>query len=284
MLVALPRTRVPLLVCLGAAAAVGVLALGIPENVAYVREVLPAHALANAYEWQYSLTSVLTSVGIDGPLAVRCGEVMFATMTALGVAVAMRVRAVTGDAVALVLVPPAFALFGGVHVHAQQIAAAFPAALYVLVRFPRVRVLTVVGIVFAMIPWNFMCASALAGFAPILVGAFAALRAGKRTGVVLASCAGAIALSLPLLALAGFGPSEPHVVVHPYPPDALAEVSWGDFVRVSLMRSSLLTQWLRIPTLVGLACVLVAIVRVALEGVSFGARVTPVRARVMTGT
>jgi hypothetical protein len=267
MALALPRTRLPLIVCLAAFAAAGLLALGVPANVAYVREVLPAHALANAYEWQYSLTSVLTSAGVDGPLAVRLGELMFATMVVAGAWVAVRIRVITGDRAALVLVPPAFALFGGVHVHVQQIAVAFPAALYVGARFPQVRTLAATGVSLAMIPWNVVCSSATAGCAPILVGAFAALRIGKRTGLILAVTAGTIALSLLVLALAGLGPAETHFVAGAYPPQGLAEASWGDFTRTSLMRSSLLMQWLRIPTLTGLACVLVAIVRVALAGI-----------------
>ena len=58
----------------------GVLAVGLPASVAYVRDVVPAHALANAFEWQFSLTSVLTSLGVAAPLAIRCGELMFAAM------------------------------------------------------------------------------------------------------------------------------------------------------------------------------------------------------------
>lgn len=259
MAIALPRVRLPLLVCLGSAAVAGILAVGIGANVEYVREVLPAHALANAYEWQYSLTSVLTSAGVGGPLAVRLGELMFATMVVLGAAVALRIRALTGDAAALVVIPPAFALFGGVHVHIQQIAAAFPAALYVATRFPRVRVAAAAGLAFVMIPWNVICSSPAVGFAPLLVGAFGAVRIGRRAGLILAASAALIAFSLLLFAFAGLGPHDPQSVVTHYPPDTLAERSWEVFSRTSLMRSSVLMQWLRLPTLAGFACILVAI-------------------------
>ena len=100
---------------------VGVLAVGLPAAVAYVRDVVPAHALANAFEWQFSLTSLLTSLGAAAPLAIRCGELMFAAMTALGVAVALRLRTLTGDAAVIVLIPPAFA-------RVRRRARAFPAA------------------------------------------------------------------------------------------------------------------------------------------------------------
>lgn len=282
MVVGLPRTRIPLLVCLAIAAAAGVLAVGLPVNVAYVREVLPAHALANAYEWQYSLTSVLTSAGVGAPLAIRLGELMFAMMVTAGVAVATRIRSMTEDAAALVLVPPAFALFGGVHVHIQQIVVAFPAALYVCVRFPRVRIVAAIGLALAMIPWNVVCSTVLVGCAPLLVGAFAALRIGRRAGLALTGVAACIGVSLLVLATLGYGPAEPHFVAHPYPPDALAEASWGEFSRSALMRPSLLMQWLRLPTLAGMACMLLAIARVAFPGPSL--RVDPVPARRVVAT
>lgn len=257
--VVLAPMRLPLGIALAAATGIGVLAVGPGTSVEYVRDVLPAHALANAYEWQYSLTSILTSVGVDAQRAVKLGELMFAGMLALGIAVAARIRRLTGDPAVLVLIPPAFALFGGVHVHVQQLAAAFPAGLYACVHFPRVRVPTTSGIALAMIPWNVMGSGALTGCAPLLVGAFAAPRIGPRAGLLLALGAAGVELSLLLLAVAGLGPSEIHFIARTYPPTALAEASWGDFSQAALMRPSFLMQWLRVPTLLGFACMLGAI-------------------------
>ena len=67
-------------------------------------------------------------------------------MVALGVAVALRLRKLTGDAAVIVLIPPAFGVFGGVHVHFQQLAIAFPAILYVYARYPQVRALAAGGL------------------------------------------------------------------------------------------------------------------------------------------
>ena len=282
MAVALPRTRIPLLGCLAAAAALGALVVGPATTVEYVRDVLPAHALANAYEWQYSLTSVLTSMGVGAPLAVHLGEGMFAAMAALGVAVAVRLRAVTGDAATLAIVPPAFAVFGGVHVHVQQIAVAFPAALYVCAHFPSVRAVAARGVVLAMIPWNVMCSCLMVGFVPPLVGTFAATQLGRRAGLRWTLAAAAIACSLYALAGLGYGPAEAHPLGHSYPAGGLAEVSWGAFSRVAMMRTSLLMQWLRVPTLAGLACIVFGITRAAFPGIpereSDRSHVTPVRA------
>ena len=53
--------------------------------------------------------------------------------------------------------------------------------------------------------------------------------------------------------------TEAHFVARAYPPNALAELSWGDFSRVALARPSVMMQWLRIPTMAGLACGLLSI-------------------------
>jgi hypothetical protein len=266
MLVAFPRVRLPMLACGAALAAASVAAVGLPTSIAYVRDVVPAHALANVYEWQFSLTSILTSLGVGAPVAIRAGELMFAAMAVGGIAVALRLRRLSGDAAVMVIVPPAFALFGGVHVHFQQLAVAFPAIVYAFVRYPRVRALAASGLAFAMIPWNVMGSSVLAGLSPLVAGTFGALTVGRRAGLLFALVAAGIGLSLLLLALWGFGPAPVHFVPQVYPPDALAELSWGDFSRGVLMRPSVMMHWLRIPTLVGLACGLTAVAGAAFGG------------------
>lgn len=259
IVLAVPRSRVWAgVVCLLLAAA-SIAAIGVNGSFAYLRDVLPAHALANAYEWQFSLTSVLTSLGLGALLSVHLGEAMFAVMTALGIVVAFRLRHVMGDPAPIVLVPPAFAVFGGVHVHFQQLAIAFPAIVYVLVAFPRVQTLAGAGLALAMIPWNLMTGAVFAGLAPILVGVFCMLTIGRRAGVVLSILTAGICLSVLALAYLGLGPSQAHFIPHTYPPSALAESSWSDFSRAALMRPSLLMQWLRVPTFTGLGCGLAAI-------------------------
>jgi hypothetical protein len=263
MLVALPKTRLPIVAFGILLGGLGVAAVGLPASLAYVRDVLPAHALANAYEWQFSLTSVLTSLGMGAPEAVRWGETMYASMLMLGVGVACRLRKATGDPATIVLIPPAFAVFGGVHVHFQQLVVALPAFMYVYARYPDVRTLAATGITFAMVPWNVMTSSLLTGFTPLLVGAFAFVTMGKRRGLLCAMIAATIAISVLLFALAGFGPVPTQFVAKWFPPTALAESSWGDFSREMLSRPSFLLQWLRLPTIAGLALGLFATSRAA---------------------
>jgi hypothetical protein len=261
MLIALPRTRLPIVAWSVLLALIGIAAVGLPASIAYVRDVIPMHALSNAYEWQFSLTSILTSAGVDAPAAVHWGEAMYAGMVTLGVIVARRMWRNTGDRAVLVLVPPAFAMFGGVHVHFQQLAIAFPAILAVYQREPRLRNLTATALTLVIIPWNVVSATVMTGFIPLLVGWFARATMGARRGLVLTGVAGLIAVSVLALAWAGFGPGDTHYVAHAYPPDALAEQSWGDFSRAVLARPSLLLQWLRVPVLVGLGLGLFAITR-----------------------
>ena len=267
--IAYPRTRLPMIACGAALAVAGSAGIGWPATLAYVRDVVPAHALANVYEWQFSLTSILTSVGVNAEAAIRAGELMFAAMAALGVAVALRLRRATGDAAVMVIVPPAFALFGGVHVHFQQLAVAFPAIVYAFARYPRVRMLAASGVAFAMIPWNVMGASLLAGLSPLVAGTFGAVTVGRRAGLIYAVGAAGIGFSLLLLAVWGYGPAPVHFVAQTYAPDSLAELSWGDFSRTVLMRPSVMMQWLRVPTMTGLACGLAAVAWAA-----FGRRAT----------
>ena len=279
MLVAFPRVRLPLVGFGTALGVVSVAGVGWATSLSYVRDVVPAHALANVYEWQFSLTSILTSAGVAAQPAIRAGELMFAAMVVVGVVVALRLRSLTADAAVVVIVPPAFALFGGVHVHFQQLAVAFPAILYVCVRYPRVRTLAASGLAFAMIPWNVLGSSVLAGLAPLVAGTFGAATIGRRAGLVFALCAAGIGFSLLVLGVLGLGPAPVHFVAQNYAPSALAEVSWGDFSRGVLMRPSPMMHWLRVPTMTGLACGLAAVAWAA-RGNAVRAGRAPLRAPV----
>ena len=265
LFVALPSTRLPIFGFGSLLVLAGIVGLGLPVTIEYVRDVIPAHALANAYEWQLSLTSVLTSLGSNAAVAVRWGEAMYAAMLILGIVVAQRLWRSSGNHAALALVPPAFCVFGGVHVHLSQLVIAFPAILSIYASHPRARNLAATGITLAMVPWSAVSASVMTGFTPLLVGWFAYITMGPRRGLVLTVIAMGIAISVLALALAGFGPGDAHFVARTYPPDALAEASWGAFSRSVLARPSVLMQWIRVPVLAGLAMGLIALTRAAYE-------------------
>ena len=146
----------------------------------------------------------------------------------------------------IVLIPPAFGVFGGVHVHFQQLAIAFPAVLYVFARYPQVRTLAASGLGLAMIPWNVMSASLLAGLSPLLAGIFGVADDRAARGAGVRRCRGADRALAARARARGARPAAGAFVPHAYPPGALAEATWGDFSRSTLMRPSLMMQWLRV--------------------------------------
>jgi hypothetical protein len=260
-----PRTRIPVLLGSVALGFISVAAVGPQVALSYMRDVLPAHALANAYEWQLSLTSLLTYFGVAASQAVSFGTGSYIVMACLGVLVAARLVHRENSLVPAVLIPPAFGVFLGVHVHYHQLAIAFPAMLYVMVRANRGRALAGGGIAAAMLPWDTIVAPALVAMWMLIAGGFGRFAFGPRWALVptLAAAAFVIGTSLAAFLWPALGAGGAPFVAHPYPPDALAEVSWADFSRQELSRSSPLLLWLRAPTILGIACGLAAIARFA---------------------
>jgi hypothetical protein len=263
MFCGIAETRIWLCAAAAGITLLGAAVTGVHTSVEYLAAVLPAHAVANAYEWQFSLTSILTSVGWAPTPAIRAGEAMFALMTAAGVAVALRLQRVYDDRALTVLVPPAFAVFGGVHIHFQQLVAAFPALLAMMKRSPRMQIWFAGGLAAMMVPWNVMGTTVLAGAAPLVIGAFCAQTIGRRLGAIFSAAGACVVLSLYLMIYLGMGPQQPRAFAGGYNPTALAETSWGDFSRAELMRPSAVMQWLRVPTLLGLGLAVFATARVA---------------------
>jgi hypothetical protein len=103
----------------------------------------------------------------------------------------------------------------------------------------------------------------MAGCFPVLVGAFAGATLDRRRGLLLTAIAAGIALSLVAGALLGFGPADAHYAAQASAPDALAETSWGPFSQQVLSKSSFLMEWLRVPTVAGLALGLCSITSAA---------------------
>ena len=124
-----PVTRVPLAAA-GAALAIS-LAAGPGLNLEYFASVLPEHARSEVMGFgsQYSLTSLLWTLGTPIPVALAAGTLCYAVMLAAGVAIARRLVAQAGDAAFAVTVPVAAVLLGGPFLHDHQLAAALPLGL-----------------------------------------------------------------------------------------------------------------------------------------------------------
>ena len=158
LLVLVPAVRVPLLLAGIGLAAVS-LGCGPALNVEYVSSVLPAHARSEVMEFggQYSLTSLLWSLGTPIPPALAAGSLCYVVMLGVGIAIARGAVARAGDRAFAVLVPAAAVLLGGPFLHDHQLAAALPLGLTLAGGFAagsRPWLATVVAVVLLAVPWQ----------------------------------------------------------------------------------------------------------------------------------
>lgn len=154
-----PRARVAIAagaVLLGIATLVP---LGWATTVEYVSKVLPSQSAGEAAisVSQYGLAHVLYLAGAPVRVATTLGSLSYLGVIVLGIAAAARLRARFGRSSAIVLVPVAVSLFGGLYVHNHQITAALPGAL-LLATLPferRWRALAVAPVALLVFPWQF---------------------------------------------------------------------------------------------------------------------------------
>jgi hypothetical protein len=246
--------RVPMLVAFGVIGGLSVATGGIAQTIAYVTQVLPAHALSEvSRDNQYSLSTVAAALGLSDGSAVFVGNVCYGLMTALGVVTAVTLARRYGELALIALVPPAFALLGGSFVHTAEIAAAVPACLVLYSRAKEHRVWIFAALLLLAIPWM-MATSAAIFLAPIFPAAYLTYSLwSKQRSVVLASAVAAFTALLALFMLAGAPPSHAATIAHAYPAidPRLAEASWRQFVLGNSTNRP--AMWLlRLPTWAGL--------------------------------
>lgn len=129
-----PSARRPLLVALFALAAIDLLAGGATRSFEYATTILPLHARSEVDQLgvQFSLTTLLWSLGVPTAWALRVGTLCYLATLAAGILLGRRIAGATGDRAALIVVPPAVTLLGGPFIHLFQMAAAIPASLLAL--------------------------------------------------------------------------------------------------------------------------------------------------------
>ncbi len=254
-----PQTRLPL--ALAGAFCIGLsLALtGLANNLEYVRAVLPAHAVSEIVNAkQFSLTYILHRFGLSDASALRAGNLSYLAMLALGIAVAPIVARRSSSSGLIVAFPVAAALFGGPFAHIVQMAAALPAALLLYARVPALR--STLGIAIAMLAVPWVQFSTLGTLFPILAAlttaAIVAYLVDRRPLAV----AGAALLSLLFLAAANglvtqLVPDPARLLAAQYDPRALAEASWGLYVRTVGTWNVAAFDLARLPTWLGIAAV-----------------------------
>lgn len=247
-------SRVPMLVAFGAIGSLSVATGGATQTIAYVTQVLPAHALSEvSRDNQYSLSTVAAALGLSDGSAVFVGNVCYALMTVLGVVTAVTLARRYGEVALIALVPPAFALLGGTFVHTGEIAAAVPACLVLYMRAKEHRVWIFAALLLLAIPWM-MATSATIFLAPIFPAAYLtyAFWSKERTAV-LASAVASLTGLLALFMVAGAPPAHAAAIAHAFPPidPRLAEASWRQFVLGNSTNRP--AMWLlRLPTWAGL--------------------------------
>jgi hypothetical protein len=252
LFIAYPAMRVSLCIAGLALTALALWSGGLTQTIAYVTAVLPAHALAEvSRDNQYSLSTVLAALGVSDTSAVLAGSLSYAAMTALGVAVAVRLARRYDNVAFAALVPPAFALIGGTFVHTEAIAAAVPACLLAYSYAPAQRAWLFAALLLLAVPWM-MASSAALFLAPLFPVAYIAYALWRERTIALAAAVGSLALIAGLFAIAQM---PVHALAHPhvYPPidPKLAEASWRQFVLGNVTNRP--AMWLlRLPTWIGL--------------------------------
>lgn len=260
-----PATRWLLALCLGALAALSLVALGPSVNLEYFASVLPAHALSEVTrDTQYGLSAVLAAIGVASGGAIRAGGVWYLAMLVAGTVVGGRLAKQTGNAAFIVCAPPAFAVFGGSFIHITQIAAAVPAATMFASYAQRpYRTAAVVALLLLVVPWGWVVSPALI-VAPLVPVGFLAWRyweSNPRLVLVAALVAAAMVFGLQHLYTL-----PPHALgvhgVNPIIDSRLPEASWSAYSRHGSAGS--LASWaVRIPTWIALAMLAFMLARTA---------------------
>ncbi len=253
LFIAYPSIRLALAGAVGLLGALSVFSGGLPQTVAYVTAVLPAHALAEvSRDNQYSLATIASSLGLADEPAVVAGSISYLFMIALGVLVALRLARRYDEPALTLLVPPAFALLGGSFVHTVEIAAAVPACLVLFARSQIYRGWLFGALILLAVPWMLATSAALflAPFFPAGYLTYALWHDRAWTPRVVLASLGAIFM-LFLLASLPAAQTIAHGGLHPAIDPRLAESSWRALVLGNSTNRPIM--WLlRLPTWAGL--------------------------------
>lgn len=248
------RTRLVLLAC--ALALLDVICGGPALALAYLRDVLPAHARSEIGSTaQYGMTWILHGLGASDRLAIAGGEVSYAVMTLLGLIAARALTARRHDRAYAPLIPPAFAVLGGTFMHYTQIMIAIPAALLLFQQSgERARTIVAAALLLVVLPWAWALGQ------PVLIVVYAIVSGMLAAAVLRWSSSAALRTALGAALLTGgilfagyhFG-SGLNTHVHAITlQGGLAQSSWEQFVRSQ--RSSTGAVWwiAKAPTWIGL--------------------------------
>ncbi len=152
-----PRARLALAVAIAILALLSLLLVGFSTNLEYLTTILPAQSYGEALISfrQYGLAHVLYLLGAPARVAASLGSLSYILAIALGIVAAARIRASFGRNAAIVLVPVATSLFGGLYLHNHQISAALPGGLLLATLGAPYSWAASAAVILLAFPWTF---------------------------------------------------------------------------------------------------------------------------------
>ncbi len=248
---------------------VSLVALGVHENVAYIRDVLPAQSSSElSAVAQFSLSWVLGRLGVTPGAALLAGHLQWIAMLGVTAWFARTMLARTNPEIA-VLAGPAFVVVGGPYLHPDHIGLAIPAAMWIASRSLRPAWLFAVPLVALAVPLIipiFMESSVPLPMVVITAASVAAFVGGEYGGseraalYSAAAVAAALFVSAALLNVVGDNAT---TIAAPALSQAIPQASWAHFVA-----SHVVTTWpvwlVKAPTWLGILATAGVLVMLAL--------------------
>lgn len=255
------RSAIAAGVALGALAVISLLALGTHENIAYLRDVLPAHVRAElpAY-FQYSLSWALAGLGVPAGVALLAGRLWWIAMLIVTFLFARTAYARAHPECAI-LAGPAFALVGGPFLHLDHVALAVPAALWLASR--RGSVPNVAAVLSLALPlFQVFLATATLALLPFIAFWLGAdYGRSLRNGLI--ATAGAIAVTFAVgeaLLRTGFGFTR---AIVPVQSAAIAQAPWTQFVASHYVMSTWAIWLMKAPIWFGLVATAAGLIAIS---------------------
>ena len=257
----MPRARPWLALVLGMELLVDLAAGGPARTYEYLRDVLPAQAHVSALgSTQFGTTAIFAELGIPVATSVTLGSIWFVVMIAIGIVVGRNLARRTRRRELLVLIPVAFSVIGGPHLHIYQIAAAIPAALVLYEALPDARRILAPTIALLAIPWiNAPFFGRFFTGAAMICIAILAMRLFSLRPLIAAFFSYALALLLTEIAAHIQSTTiDGGVIAAAYDPEGLVRPSWGAFIDQTLDANTAILTWSRFPTWIALVGLVVA--------------------------
>lgn len=149
-----PSCRLSIAAGVSVLSAVSLSAFGFRRSLEFVYPVLHYHALSEiGSDKQFAFSTVLHWLGIADGAALALGMSSYVVAALLGILIATELKRRYAEPAFLVATPAAFALLGGVFLHATQMIAALPLALLLLRVLPRAKIVIACAMGLLAIPW-----------------------------------------------------------------------------------------------------------------------------------